>query len=73
MKRRQQHADYITDNFLTIQANHNEILTLFDVEMVTLMGDIIQCAMIQTTLLNTCLPPSIVWYICNMLYVFICK
>lgn len=60
MKIREQHADYITDNFLTVQANHNEILTLFDVKMVTLMGDIIQCAVIQTTLLNTCLPSSIV-------------
>lgn len=60
MKIREQHADCITDNFLTVQANHNEILTLFDVEMVTLMGDIIQCAVIQTTLLNTCLPSSIV-------------
>ena len=74
MKMRQQHANYITDNFLTMQANYNVILTLFIVEMVTLnMGNIIQCAVIQIVLLNTCLPCRIVWYICNMLYVVICK
>lgn len=74
MKIRQQHANYIRDNFITMQANYNEILTLFIVEMVTLnMGNIIQCAVMQTVLWNTCLPCRIVWYICNMLFVVIYK
>lgn len=74
MKIRQQHTNYITDSFPTMQANYNVILILFIVEMVTLnMGTIIQCVLLQTVLLNACFPCRIMWYICNMFYVVICR